>query len=128
MRIALSIFSGIIINFVVIFGFELLAHSFISIPSLAPNAKPDYSSAEFTGILVIIFLAHLVGLFTGLFVAKQLEKDSSMPLFFVSLSMIIGSLVNIAMIPHPIWFSVIDPVGLFTIAFLFYRWKNKSVR
>jgi hypothetical protein len=111
----------------VIYGVEMLVHAFMSVPTLAPNEKADFTTSEFSGILVMIFLAHIVGLFFGLLVAKRIEKESSMPLFFVSLSMIVGSLVNIAMVPHPLWFSLMDPIGLLTITFLVYRWKTKSV-
>ncbi len=126
MRIILSIFSGIIVNFLVNYGVEMLVHAFMSVPTLAPNEKVDFTTSAFSGILVMIFLAHVVGLFSGLLVARKIEKESSMPLFFVSLSTIVGALVNIAMVPHPIWFSLMDPIGLLTIAFLVYRWKTNS--
>lgn len=128
MRIVLAIFCGIIVNFLMIYGVEMLVHAFMSVPKLAPNEKADFTTSAFSGILVMIFLSHVVGLFLGLLVAKLIEKNSSMPLFFVSLSMIVGSLVNIAMVPHPLWFNLMDPIGLLTIAFLVYRWKTKSVR
>ena len=126
MRIALSIFSGIIVNFLVIFGVELLTHALFEVPALAPNAKPDYSTSEFSGLLVMIFIAHILGLFVGLLVSKKIETNTSMPLFFVSLSMIVGSLVNVAMIPHPLWFGIIDPLGLIVVAFLMYQWKGRK--
>lgn len=127
MRIALSIFSGIIVNFLVIFAVELLTHALFVVPVLTPNTKPDYTASEFSGLLVMIFIAHILGLFVGLIIAKKIEKNSSMPLFFVSLSMIVGSLINVAMIPHPLWFGIIDPLGLIGVAFLMYKWSGKKI-
>lgn len=125
MRIVLAIFSGIVANFLVIFGVEQLTQLFVEIPPLKSGMQPDYKASSFTGLLVMIVLAHVVGLVVGLWVTRKIERQTSLPLFFVALSMVIGSLVNVAMIPHPIWFSILDPIALCVCAFVFYNWSTR---
>ena len=127
MRITVAIFTGIVVNFLVIFGMEQLTELFIDIPTLKPGVHPNYTQSVFTGLLAMIALAHVLGLVIGLWVTRKIEHQTKLPLFFVSLSMIIGSLVNVAMIPHPIWFSILDPLALFACAFGFYRWSSKAI-
>ncbi|MGC8865516.1 MAG: hypothetical protein ACP5O2_07320 [Bacteroidales bacterium] len=71
------------------------------------------------------FLAHALGTFVGSFItARTMARPIRMfPSLIVGLTFLVGGVLNVTMIPAPIWFDVVD----LTIAYLPMAWMGYGV-
>lgn len=77
-------------------------------------------------VLLSVVVAHFIGLIIGLFVARLIDKSTMLPLYFVSGIMLLLSLINVLILPHPVWFVVLDLGLLILIGVLFIRLFSKG--
>jgi len=60
------------------------------------------------------FLAHALGTFAGAFVAAKLAVSHQIKFALgVGVFFLIGGIVNVFMLPSPVWFTVLDLVGAY---------------
>ncbi|SDW77612.1 hypothetical protein SAMN05444411_102150 [Lutibacter oricola] len=65
------------------------------------------------------FLAHALGAFVGAFVASVIAKKSKLKMaLIVGVLFLIGGVINVFMLPSPIWFAVLD----IAVAYLPMAW------
>ena len=64
-----------------------------------------------TGAMIIVAIAHLVGIIVGMVVATKIAVNKLLPAYVVGVLLIVATAVNLFMIPHPIWFTVTDIAG-----------------
>jgi hypothetical protein len=74
--------------------------------------------------LITIILGHGISLFTGVFVSHKIQNKSTIPFLLVFLVMLMATISNLAMIPHPLWFKIAD-IGSVCIAGLI-SWRVLS--
>lgn len=77
-------------------------------------------------VLLSVVVAHFIGLIIGLFVARLIDKSTMLPLYFVSGIMLLLSLINVLILPHPMWFVLADLGLQLLVAILFFRVVRKK--
>ena len=74
-----------------------------------------------TGSYICVAIAHGLGLLFGLVVARLIEKENRYPIFIIVGFIFFGTVANLFMLPHPLWFGVLDIItvsGVATITIL----------
>lgn len=60
------------------------------------------------------FLAHALGTFVGAFIAAKIAGSNKMRMaYIVGIVFLVGGLMNVLMLPSPLWFSIVDLVGAY---------------
>lgn len=63
---------------------------------------------------VMPFLAHALGTFAGAFLAALLAASRKMTLaIVVGAFFLVGGIMNVFMLPSPVWFTILDLVGAY---------------
>jgi hypothetical protein len=71
-------------------------------------------------VLLTVALGHAVASFAGVVVASRVGRSIQPAMaFFVAFSL--STLLNLAMVPHPGWFWIVDLVGVAATAFVAFR-------
>ena len=82
---------------------------------------------SFTAVDYLIPLAaHVFGVLAGLIVARLICRTSNVPIWIVGGLHMLGTVVNIFMIPAPTWFIIVDLVLPIIIILYFLRTKKKK--
>lgn len=82
---------------------------------------------SFTAVDYLIPLAaHVFGVLAGLIVARLICKTSNIPIWIVGGLHMLGTVVNIFMIPAPTWFIIVDLVLPILIILYFLRTKKSK--
>jgi len=112
MKIFLATFVGLIVAFLSLGLLEIIGHKLFPIPfeiDLTDLASVKEQIAKIpVGSLLSVIIAHGIGLLLGLIVARLIEKKSLIPLAIIALFILVGTITNLSMIPHPMWFMVAD--------------------
>ncbi|MGL2966122.1 hypothetical protein [Flavobacterium sp. XGLA_31] len=58
------------------------------------------------------FLAHALGTLLGAFIAAVISKKTG-PALAVGFFFLIGGIMNVVMLPSPLWFTIVDVVGAY---------------
>ena len=116
MKSVLAVVAGLIAAVVIIFGLEFLSTVLFPLPEGADPTNAEWLKDNLdkipTGAMIIVAIAHLVGIIAGMVVAALIARITMIPSYIVGILLLVGSLMNLIMIPHPIWFSVTDLVGV----------------
>ena len=127
-RLILAVVAGLVIGSLVNMGLILASGHVIP-----PPAGVDVTTAE--GLKASIhlfeprhfifpFLAHGLGTFVGALVATVLTPGrTSGPAWVVGCAFLIGGIINVVMLPAPLWFCVLDLV----VAYLPAAWLGHRV-
>lgn len=131
MRSFLAALAGIVSAGVAIWLFEFLGHLLFPIGDLNidPTDMDAIKQIMFqipTGALVAVILAHALGLFVGLIVARIIDKSSLAALFGVAGIITLMTLINLLIIPHPTWFLIADLAGVLIVATWFIASRKKT--
>lgn len=125
--VAAAIVLGWIIGCVVNFGFILLGFVLIPLPEGVDGMDAE-SIAEGIHLFgpqhfVFPLLAHAAGTLVGAIAGHLLAVKYRDPVaYVVGLLFFAGSIVNATMIPHPVWFLIVDlTVAYFPMAYLATR-------
>lgn len=117
-RNTLSVVAGLVVGGAVNMGLILISGSIIPPPAGADvttveglkEAMPLFQPKHF----VFPFLAHALGTLVGAFVATLLAATRKATAgLFVGAFFLIGGAANVAMLPSPLWFNVLDLVGAY---------------
>ncbi len=103
---------GIIICFVLIYIIEMIGMNLFPVkvkinPKNYNELKALIDSIPLPALITLI-VGHGISLFAGIFVAKKIQKKSAIPFLLVFIIMLMATISNLAMIPHPIWFMIAD--------------------
>ncbi len=60
------------------------------------------------------FLAHAIGTLVGAFIAALIAVNHKMKFALaIGIFFLIGGIINVMMLPSPIWFAILDIVGAY---------------
>ncbi|RYZ73019.1 MAG: hypothetical protein EOP91_06485 [Lysobacteraceae bacterium] len=118
LRLVLAVIVGLVVGSVVNMSLILVSGQVI-----APPAGADVTTTE--GLkasihlfeprhLLFPFLAHGLGTFFGALVATLLTPGrTSGPAYVVGFMFLLGGIVNVSMLPAPVWFSAVDLIAAY---------------
>jgi|APGre2960657404_1045060.scaffolds.fasta_scaffold167965_2 uncharacterized protein YebE (UPF0316 family) len=103
---------GIIVCFITIYIIEMVAMNLFPVkvkinPKNYNELKALINSIPIPALIAII-VGHGISLFAGIFVSKKIQNKSAIPFLLVFLVMLMATISNLAMIPHPLWFKIAD--------------------
>ncbi|MDH3531462.1 MAG: hypothetical protein OEO82_00955 [Gammaproteobacteria bacterium] len=118
-----AILAGLITTFALIYGIEMLGHSIYPPPagldfSDSDAMRPYIASLPIQALLFPMF-AWFIGTFCGVLLARQL--GTARPIVFatvIGMLVLAGTIANLIMIPHPLWYAVIAVFGIIGSAWL----------
>lgn len=114
----LAVLAGIIIGSVVNMGIIMISGSIIPPPEGADMTTMDglkesmylFQPKHF----IFPFLAHALGTFVGALLAAVISVKHKMKFALgVGAAFLIGGIINVFMLPSPVWFNVIDIAGAY---------------
>ena len=114
----LAVVAGFIIGSVVNMGLIMLSSSVIPPPEGVIVTDPESLKKSMHLFeprhFIFPFLAHALGTLAGAFVAGTIAATSKFRLAMViGIVFLIGGIVNVVMLPAPIWFEVLDIVAAY---------------
>ncbi len=114
-RSFLAVLLGVIASFIIIMMLELVGHVIFPVPEginlkVEIEFKSYVSQMSFMEFLPVL-LAHFIGVFVGCISALKFGRGNKIPVYIVGCFVLVGSIVNVINIPHPVWFIVAD-IGL----------------
>lgn len=124
-----AVLLGLIVAFVTVWLFEWIGHQIYPLPPGLDFKDPEqvrlFASNLPLGALLFVLLSWLMGTFSGGLVASYLAQEK--PLVYASVigaAMMAATIANLAIIPHPTWFSIaaVMVIGLGTL--LAGRWSS----
>lgn len=125
MKLFYATFAGVIAAFISMMFLEGLGHSLFPIPFEVDPKNLDAIADKLHLIPVQMYIsvvfAHGIGLFIGLLIAKLIDKASKISLYIIAGFFLVGTVVNLFMIPHPIWFAIADLGIVFLVGLLMIR-------
>jgi len=112
MKLFYATFAGVIAAFISMMFLEGLGHSLFPIPFEVDPKNLEALAEKLHLIPMEMYLsvvfAHGLGLLIGLLIAKTIDKTSKISLYIISGFFLIGTIANLSMIPHPMWFAIAD--------------------
>ncbi|MEY3237953.1 MAG: hypothetical protein RI883_2054 [Bacteroidota bacterium] len=112
MRTISAAIIGIIICSIVIFIIEMIGMKLFPVQVKINPKNYNDLKALIDNIplpaLIIIIVGHGISLFVGVFVSHKIQNKSTIPFLLVFLVMLMVTISNLAMIPHPLWFMIAD--------------------
>lgn len=134
-RRILAVLAGIISGCIVVFSIQAISHQLYPVPE-----GLDFNSAEAAklfiaslpiGAFLMILLSYLTGSLVSGFVAALLVPEKKIPTALITGTIFfIFGILNILMIPHPVWFAITSSLIYHPFSFiggiLAIRLKNKN--
>ena len=131
MKIFLGTFIGLIMAFVSIGLLEQIGHSLFPIPFEIDPADLSDLKAQLhlipVGAYVTVVVAHGIGLFLGCLVAGKIDNKTPYSVYIVAGFLIVGTIANLFMIPHPLWFGIADVAIVTSLGVLFIIKAKKRI-
>lgn len=118
LRNILAVFAGLIVGSIVNMGIILISGSIIPPPEGADNTTMEGLKASMhlfeAKHFIFPFLAHALGTLVGAFVAASIAVTHKRKFAMgVGFFFLIGGIINVAMLPSPTWFAVLDIAGAY---------------
>ncbi len=113
MKNTLAVIAGLIVSIIIFSLFEYLSNMIHPFPKdldmANETAMKEYVSTLPSSALLIILAGYAIGSFVAGLVIGSVSKSSENKLPFIAGSILtIAAIINLAMIPHPIWFMIIN--------------------
>lgn len=129
MKLFLATVLGILAAGISIWALELLGHVVFPVPfEINVNDLESFKALMFKipvqSLLAVIF-AHGIGVWIGMFVARMVDKTTHAPMYGVSSFIMLFTVINLLMIPHPTWFTIAD-IGIILFATIAYVATRKK--
>lgn len=123
LRNILAIIAGLAAGIVVIFIMEFVGHGIYPPPAgFDPTDEAAMENVMMqapVGALLMVILAYILGSFAGGFVASQLSRSAPLRnAIIVGILLLIAGVVNVFMIPHPVWYLVLSMAVYLPFAYL----------
>jgi hypothetical protein len=116
-------FAGLIVAGLLVLLVEMLGHTVYPPPADLNFADPDAMSAYIDtlpiGALLFVAVAWFVATLGGTLVACKI--GDAKPIIYAAVVgglMLLGTVINLVTIPHPLWFSILGVVGIAAGAWL----------
>lgn len=109
----LSVVVGLIAGFLIFYALEALSNKMYPLPPFFDLKKADWETAKFfvdmipVGAFLIVLLAYVFGSVMGGFLSFLISEKIQQPLI-VGSAFMIGGIVNLFMLPQPLWFAIIS--------------------
>lgn len=123
MRDVLAAIIGIAVAFVTVMLLQMLGHMVYPPPAGLnvedTQAMSAYVSSMPVGAFLFVLASYVIAAFDGTFVACWIGRAK--PFIFalvVGVLMLVATITNVIMIPHPLWFSISAVVGIIAAAWL----------
>ena len=125
MKLFYATFAGVIAAFISMMFLEGLGHSLFPLPfKVDPNnigAIADKLHLIPVQMYISVVVAHGLGLLIGLLIAKAIDKTSKISLYIIGGFFLVGTIANLSMIPHPMWFAIADITIIALVGLLMIR-------
>ena len=114
----LAVLAGVVVGSAVNMGIIMISGSIIPPPDGADVTTTEGLKAAIHLFqprhFIFPFLAHAIGTFIGAFLAAIISANRKMLFaFIIGGFFLAGGIVNIFMLPSPIWFTIVDLVGAY---------------
>lgn len=117
-----AVLAGVIAGFVVISLVHGIGHSLFSVDPDEFSQNPTMSEVMEdvpAGALLFVLLAYLLGSFiSGLVATLVMERKTLQQAITCGIIFTVLGLINLFMIPHPIWFIIISLISYVPLAWL----------
>ncbi len=128
-----AVLLGLITAFVTVWLFEWIGHQLYPLPPGLDFKDPEqvrqFASSLPVGALLFVLLGWLMGTLSGGLTANRVAREK--PLVYASVVgavMMAATITNLAMIPHPTWFSIAAVVVIGVGTLLASRWSSSIGR
>jgi len=125
MKLFYATFAGVIAAFISMMFLEGLGHSLFPLPfKVDPNnigAIADKLHLIPVQMYISVVVAHGLGLLIGLLIPKAIDKTSKISLYIIGGFFLVGTIANLSMIPHPMWFAIADITIIALVGLLMIR-------
>jgi hypothetical protein len=117
-RNILAVIAGLVVGSVVNMGIIAISSSIIPPPEGADVTTMDGLKASMHLFqprhFIFPFLAHALGTLVGAIIAGMIAATHKMK-FALSIGLIfmIGGIINVVMLPSPLWFTIVDLAGAY---------------
>ena len=113
MKNTLAVIAGLIVAIIIFSLFEYISTIIYPFPKdidiSNETAMKEYVSTLPSPVLLIILAGYAIGSFVAGLVIGSVSKSSEKKLPFIAGSILtIAAIINLATIPHPIWFMIIN--------------------
>ncbi|MDX2359358.1 MAG: hypothetical protein QNK23_01035 [Crocinitomicaceae bacterium] len=129
MKSFLATFIGVFVAIFAMMGIQMVGHNVFPVPPEINFEDPASLSENMhlipAGSFIFILLAHSLGQLFGLLTAKLIDKTSAYPVYIIAGFLLLGTVANLVMIPHPVWFSIVDVLLMIAVALPFVLSKKK---
>jgi hypothetical protein len=132
MKSFLAAVLGIIASIIVVYLGEMLAMLMFPVkvkidPTDIEAIREMIKHVPFLALITII-ISHGLGMLIGSFVSFKIQQKSPMPVLVIFLFMLISTISNLAIIPHPFWFMISDVATIVLASVIgwiyFFRERN----
>lgn len=115
LRRLLGVIVGLCVGFLAVLlveGLSLLVYPFPSGLDMSDaQAMQRYVENLPAGALVIVVVAHIAGSFAGAFACAAVVRHKWITgSLLIGILLLVGGLVNLFRIPHPLWFAIADVI------------------
>jgi len=127
LRNIIAVLTGLILGNLVNMGLIMLSSSIIPPPSGYDNTSIEGLKATMYLLepkhFIFPFLAHAFGTLVAAFIASKIAANNQLKLSIViGVLFLLAGISMVAMIPSPLWFSIIDLVGAY-LPMAYVGWK-----
>lgn len=130
MRTFLAAIVGIVVSFIIVFLVEMVGMNLFPIKQKVDPNNIQALRSMINNIplpaLITVIVGHGLGMFLGTYSAYKIQPKSMTPMLMIFLLMLIATISNLAMIPHPLWFMIAD-VSIVVLAVLL-AWRTLNWR
>lgn len=116
-----AILAGIAIAVIIVIISDIISHKIYPLPEGLDFTDTEQIAAYMrvvpAGALISVIIGQVLALFLGGLVVIKIAAESK-PLHIFSLIFILMSVMNLVMIPHPIWFAITSLLALVFVYFV----------
>ncbi|MFP4469186.1 MAG: hypothetical protein ACLFPE_00800 [Bacteroidales bacterium] len=125
LRHILAVIAGLVTGSIIIYLIQIIGHQIFPPPAGVDPTDPEslhmYSESISAGALWMVILAYAAGAFTGGFVAALIAPKTARIVALVTGGIFtVFGIINLMLIPHPVWFIFVSLSVYLPFAFLGY--------
>jgi hypothetical protein len=122
-RSILGIVLGIVLAVVAIFGIQAVAMIVYPMPEGTDMNNPESLKAALAampaGAFVLLLVGYAVGTLAGAWLAATIARRAPVVHgLIIGVFFLLGNLINVSRLPHPVWYVVVSIVMFLPLAFV----------